>query len=134
MLKIVIAVMLLGHGIGHSMGLTQILKVATINPDWKGDSWLLTGFAGAAVVQAVGVVVWTAALLGFVAVAAVVVGWLPAAWWQPLAIAASLASILGLVLFPNAFPLFSSIGAFAVNAIVLAAVIWYHWVPGDLAS
>lgn len=32
MIKIVIALVLLGHGIGHSMGLLQIFKVATISP------------------------------------------------------------------------------------------------------
>ena len=30
MLKILIAIVLMGHGIGHSMGLLQIFKVATI--------------------------------------------------------------------------------------------------------
>jgi hypothetical protein len=26
------------HGIGHGMGLLQLFKVATVNPQWHGDS------------------------------------------------------------------------------------------------
>jgi hypothetical protein len=38
MLKIVIALVLLAHGIGHSMGLVQLFKVATVH-------WLPTDLA-----------------------------------------------------------------------------------------
>jgi hypothetical protein len=46
----------------------------------------------------------------------------------------SVASLLGLVLFPAAFPVFSTIGALAVDLVVLAAVLWIHWVPSDLGT
>jgi hypothetical protein len=134
MARIVIGLVLIAHGIGHSMGLLQVFKVATVNPAWNGDSWLLSGFAGPTATQAIGAVLWTVAMLGFAAVGAVVLGWLPETWWVPLAVAASVASLAGLLVFPIAFPTFSSIGAFAVNAVVLAAVLWYHWVPGDLGA
>jgi branched-subunit amino acid ABC-type transport system permease component len=134
MLKIIIALVLLSHGIGHSMGLLQVFKVATVNPRWSGDSWLLTGLAGSAISQIVAVSLWTLAIVGFAALAAVVVGWLPEAWWAPLAIGASAASLAGLFLFPVAFPLFSTVGACAVNAAVLMAVLWFQWMPSDLAA
>jgi hypothetical protein len=134
MLRIVIALVLLGHGIGHSMGLMQALKVATVNPQWHGDSWILTGIAGATVTQAVGAVLWTAAIVGFAAVAGVVVGWLPATWWQPLAVGSSLVSLVGVLFFPLAFPTFSTIGAVAVNVAVLAAVTVFDWAPSDLPA
>ena len=134
MLRIVIALVLLGHGIGHSMGLMQTLKVATVNPQWHGDSWILTGLAGATVTQAVGAVLWTAAIVGFAAVAGVVVGWLPATWWQPLAVGSSLVSLVGVLFFPLAFPTFSTIGAVAVNVAVLAAVTVFDWAPSDLPA
>ena len=66
--------------------------------------------------------------------AGVVMGWLPAGWWAPLAVIASVASISGIVLFPTAFPTFSTLGALAVDGAVLLGVLWYHWVPGDLAA
>ena len=134
MLRIIIAVVLLSHGIGHSMGLLQVFKIATVSPQWKGDSWLLTGSVGSAVTQIVAVSLWTLAIVGFAALAAVVVGWLPEAWWLPLAVGASLVSLAGLLFFPAAFPVFSTIGAFAANVAVLVAVVWFHWVPSDLTA
>jgi hypothetical protein len=121
MFKVVIAVVLLAHGVGHVLGLLQVFKVATVNPAWNGDSWLLSGAIGTTPSQAVGVVLWIAALVGFIALAAVTVGWLPAEWWPPLAIGASLASIAGLLLFPLAFPTTSTLGAAVVDVVVLVA-------------
>jgi hypothetical protein len=133
-LKIIVALVLLAHGIGHSMGLIQIFKVATVNPAWHGDSWILTGAAGPTMTQVIGATLWTAAIIGFAALAGVVVGWLPEAWWAPLAVGSAVVSLAGLLFFPIAFPTFSSIGAFVVNAAVLAAVLWYHWAPTDLTA
>lgn len=134
MIKIAIGLVLLAHGIGHSMGILQVLKVATVNPAWRGDSWVLTGVAGTTVTQVVGVAIWAAAIVGFTALAAVVFGWLPASWWQPLAIGSSLISLAGVLLFPMAFPTFSTIGAVLVDAAVLAAVLVFHWGPADLPA
>jgi len=134
MLKLIIALVLVSHGIGHSMGLLQVFKIATVSPQWKGDSWLLTGSAGSTVSQVVAVSLWALAIVGFAALAAMVVGWLPEAWWLPLAVGASAASLAGLFLFPVAFPLFSTIGAFAANVAVLVAALWFHWVPSDLGA
>jgi hypothetical protein len=134
MVRIVIGLVLLGHGIGHSMGIIQVFKVAAVNPSWDGRSWLLTAAAGTAVTQAVGVMLWSVATVGFVALAGVVFGWLPESWWVPLGVISSIASLVGLVLFPLAFPTFSTLGALAVDIVVLVAVVWYHWVPSDLAA
>ena len=134
MTKLVVAGVLLAHGIGHILGPLQVLKVAVVNPQWSGDSWLLSGMAGTTISNFVGVVLWSLALAGFAALAGVVVGWVPAAWWQPIAIASALLSLLGLVLFPTAFPTFSTLGALAVDVAVLASVLWFHWSPDSLAS
>jgi len=133
-LRYLIALVLLAHGIGHSIGIMQALRITTVNPQWNGESWLLTGIAGSTVANTVGVVLWSAAMVGFVLAAGVVVGWLPADWWRPLAIGASLCSLAGILLFPVAFPTFSTIGAFVVDVVVLVAVLWSHWAPSDLAA
>jgi len=133
MLKIVLAVILFAHGIGHVMGPLQVFNVATVNPAWRGDSWLLSSL-GTTAAQAVGVVLWVVALVGFVVLAAVVMGWLPLDWWVPVAVVSSGASIAGLVLFPSAFPVFSTIGALAVDIAVLVAVLWFHWSPAELPA
>ena len=134
MLKLVIGLALLAHGIGHSMGILQVLKVATINPQWNGDSWILTGAAGPTVAQTVGLILWSAALVGFALVAAIVFGWLPEAWFATLAILSSAASLVGIAFFPMAFPVFSTIGALVIDIAVFAAVLWYQWVPSDLTA
>ena len=82
----------------------------------------------------VGIALWSAALAGFVLAAGVVVGWLPLDWWRPLAVGASLCSLAGILLFPLAFPITSTIGALAVDLIVLGAVLLAEWTPSDLAA
>ena len=134
MLKLVIALVLFAHGIGHSLGLLQVFRVATVSPAWNGDSWLISGLFAPTIVQAIGVALWSTALIGFVLLAAVVLGWLPAGWFAGLAVVSSAASLLGLLLFPVAFPTFSTIGALVVNAAVLFAVLWLHWAPADLPA
>ena len=134
MTKIIIAVVLLAHGIGHSMGPLQLFKVSAVNPSWNGDSWLLTGNLGSSITQVVGVTLWLAAIVAFTLLAGVVMGWLPASWWAPLGLIGAIVSLVGVLLFPVAFPTFSTIGAIAVDAAVLAAVLWFHWAPADLAS
>lgn len=84
MLRIGIALVLLAHGMGHSMGLLGMFKLATVSPGWQGDSWLLSGLGGP-VTQLTGAIVWTISIVGFAALAGVVLGWLPASWWVPLA-------------------------------------------------
>lgn len=133
MFKIVIALVLLGHGIGHSVGLIQMFRIATVNPAWHGDSWLLSAALGPTGTQLAGGVVWTAAIVGFAALALVVIGWLPAAWFAPLGVGSAAVSLLGLLLFPVAFPTSSTFGALVIDAAVLVAVLGYHWLPSDLA-
>ena len=128
-MKFVIAAVLFAHGIGHVMGPLQVFKVAVVNPAWAGDSWLLTGAGGQPLGQAIGIVLWMTALVGFVAAAAVVMGWLPVTWWVPLAVASSVASLAAIGLFPTAFPTFSTIGAVVVDLATLLAVLGLRWVP-----
>ena len=47
MLKVVIALVLLAHGIRHSMGMLQVLKVATVNPSGTA----IPGFSAASPVR-----------------------------------------------------------------------------------
>jgi hypothetical protein len=133
MIKVILALILFAHGVGHIMGPLRVFNLATINPQWQGDSWLLGGL-GLGVTNVIGVVLWTSALVGFSLLAAVVLGWLPAEWWTPLAIGSSLVSLAGVLLFPLAFPTFSTIGAVVVDAVVLASVVWLHWTPTELAA
>jgi hypothetical protein len=128
-MQFVIAAVLFAHGIGHVMGPLQVFKVAVVNPAWAGDSWLLTGAGAQTLGQAIGIVLWMTALVGFVAAAAVVMGWLSVTWWVPLAVVSSVASLAAIGLFPTAFPTFSTIGAVVVDLATLLAVLGLRWVP-----
>jgi hypothetical protein len=125
----VIALVLFAHGIGHSMGIVQATNLATINPQWQGDSWLLTGPLGATSAKSIGILVWSVALVGFTILAASVVGWVPASWFAPVGVLSAVVSIVGIALFPLAFPTFSTLGALAVDVAVLAAVLVWRWQP-----
>jgi len=134
MIKIVVAVVLLAHGIGHVLGPLQVAKVAQVDPSWTGDSWLLTGVTGQTFSNLIGLVLWIAAMVGFVAAAAVVMGWLPASWWVPLAVGSSVVSLLAIVLFPTAFPATSTVAAAVVDIAVLVGVIGLKWTPVALPA
>ena len=134
MFRIIIAIVLFAHGIGHILGPLQVTRVAVVNPEWDGDSWLLSGATGASAAQVIGVILWLAAMVGFTALAAVVMGWLPQSWWVPLALGSSLISLAAIGLFPSVFPTGSTVGALVVDIAVLVAVIWWHWAPGDAAA
>jgi hypothetical protein len=134
MLKVVIALVLAAHGIGHVLGILQVLRVGNVDPAWDGRSWIIGSIVSPGVSEAIGVVLWTVAMAGFLALAGVVMGWMPSEWWPTLAVVASAASIAGIVLFPDAFPTFSTIGALIVDIVVLVVVLWSHWSPSDLAA
>lgn len=134
MIKLLIGGVLLAHGIGHSLGPLQVFRVATVNPQWQGDSWLLSGLLGTPLAQGIGVVLWVLSIVGFAAVTGVVVGWLPASWWQPLTIGSAAISLVSIALFPMAFPSFSTLGAVAVDVALLVAVLAYQWTPSDVPA
>lgn len=133
-LRYLIALVLVAHGIGHSLGIIQTLRLATVNPAWNGESWLLSNVGGSALANAVGLALWSAALVGFVLAGGIVLGWLPLDWWRPIAVGASLCSLAGILLFPAAFPLTSTVGALVVDLVVLGAVVLADWTPGHLAA
>ena len=134
MVKILVAVVLFAHGIGHVLGPLQVFKVTVANPSWNGDSWLLTGATGQTFSNVIGLALWIAAMVGFVAASAVVMGWLPASWWIPLAVGSSVVSLVGIALFPNAFPMTSTVAAAVVDVVVLAAVVLLKWTPTALPA
>jgi hypothetical protein len=133
MLRIVLALVLFAHAVGHILGPLQLLGISNVKSAWQGDTWLLSGL-GPTLNQVLGVVLWSVAMAGFLATAALVLNWLPADWWAPLAIGSAVLSLVSVVLFPGALPTLSLVGAVAVDLIVLLAVVWLHWTPAALAD
>jgi hypothetical protein len=126
MVRWVIGLVLVGHGIGHTLGLLPALGLAS-GAGWTGDSWLL---GGSGAVRMLGLVLWLMTTVGFVVLGAVYVGWLPLGWWRALAVAVPLLSLAALALFWQGFPSAGPrIGALAVDLAVLAAVLGRGWSP-----
>jgi hypothetical protein len=133
MLRIVVALVLFAHAIGHVLGPLQVLNISTVKSAWPGESWLLTGL-GPTFNQVLALIVWAIALAGFVGAAAVVMNWLPADWWTLLAIGSAVVSLACILLFPGALPMLSLVGAVAVDLVVLLAATWLQWTPATLAD
>lgn len=127
--RIIVAVVLFAHGVGHSMALIPILGLGGTET-WNAKSWLLTGLLGDTFSRVIGFILFTAALIGFIGAALGVMDWLvPHDWWRTLAVVSAVISLLAMGLFWNGFvALFpNKIGALAVNAAVLIGLLAASW-------
>lgn len=123
--------MLLLHGLGHGGAIGALAWIAarpgTSTGAWTAArSWLLPSMApGTATLVAGGS--WAVSLVGFVAAA--LLFWFGNDAWQPVAIGSSVVSTAGIVLFFGTWPMFNTLAALAVNAIVLVALLVLRWAP-----
>ena len=124
----VIAIVFVIHGIGHVMCLLPALGLDA-SPTWNSDSWLLTGIIGQPAANVVSIVIWLAAIIGFLLAALALMGWgVPHEWWRPLAVVSAVISLIGVFLFRNAFAAwFNKAGAITVDLAVLIGLLLLHW-------
>ena len=130
-LRIIIAIVLIAHGIGHVLGVLAALG-NKLTPSHSARSWLLTNMLGETISRVLVFVIFLTATLGFIGAGLGMFNWLvPGSMWQQLAIGASVLSLVGLALFLNVFPtIFPNwIGANAVNVAGLLSLLWLHWPP-----
>lgn len=130
-MRIIIGIAILGHGLGHSMGLFPIFDWTFDEKNWKPDSWLLTKLIGMPLSKVLGFLIWTAAMVMGVMAGLAVFDWLvPQAWFKDLAVWSSVVSLVGLFLFPKAFvAFFNRLGAIVVDVILLVTLLWIPWEP-----
>jgi hypothetical protein len=124
-IRIITGLVLILHGIGHVMALLPALNIASTEK-WNYRSWLLTGLIGDTLSRVLVVVLFGAAMIGFIAAGMGVFGWLvPHSAWQTLALVSAVISLVALALFWNAFVTFfpNKVGAIAVNIAVLWALL-----------
>jgi hypothetical protein len=121
-LRIVLALVVAVHGLGHVLFLVSLLGIA----DWAQatQSWLL---GGGWLAKGLGAAIWLVAIVGFV-VAAVGLFQM-SGWWQQLAIIAAIVSIAGLLLFWESPPGSPVISALVFDLLVLMALLLLHWPP-----
>ncbi len=122
-LKLVFAIVIAVHGIGHSLGVMTIPLGVIKGNGFSSNSWLLSDRLGLpdGVVKAVGYL-WLVVAIGFIA--ASLGYWQSLDWWRQVAWA-SLALSLGLfVVWWNAFPSNIPIQANLGNVATLVALLW----------
>ncbi|HEY7523024.1 MAG TPA: hypothetical protein VH720_05105 [Candidatus Limnocylindrales bacterium] len=129
--KLIIALVVTAHGVGHLLFLVPALGIAT----WAGqtgDSWLLTSTFGEAVTRTIAAVVWAAAIVLFVAGVA---GFLTAAeWWRAVTIAGAVVSAVGIVAMWNGIAMSSAVFALGFDAALVIALAVAHWPAADLVG
>jgi hypothetical protein len=129
LVRYIIALVLFVHGIGHVMAFFPALGISSTET-WHARSWLLTNFIGESASKVILVVLFGAALLGFVGAALAIMGWLvPHDAWRTLSIISAVISIFAVLLYWNAFvALFpNKIGALAVDIAVLVCLLFLNW-------
>jgi hypothetical protein len=132
LLQIIIGIVIIGHGIGHVLGVISALGFQ-LTPQHSSDSWLFTRFLGKTITRSLMFIIFLATTLLLIAGGLGSNGWLiPFDRWSWLTAVGSIFSILGLVLFPKAFPTIfpNVVGAFVVDIAALLSIYWLHWPPG----
>jgi hypothetical protein len=130
----IIAGMLFLHGLAHVGPLAVYLWIRYRPGEDTGGwlasrSWLLPSLS-ATIATAVASAFWALSLIGFIGAALSFWGVLvPSVVWRQLAVASSIVSILGIVVFFGTWPIFNTIAALGVNVAVLVTQLWLHWPP-----
>jgi hypothetical protein len=128
-LRIIIALVFLVHGVGHFMGIMPAVGLSSVK-GWSSRSWLLTPLLGETASRIISVVLFLAALVGFLAAALGLMGWLvPHDTWRTLAVASAMISLIALALFWNAFVSFfpNKLGAIVVDVATLVCLLVLNW-------
>jgi hypothetical protein len=124
MIKLLIPLVVLAHGIGHILFLVPAVGLANW-ADQNGHSWLLTPLAGDGLTRALAAVVWTTVIVLFVGA---VVGFLTGSdWWRIAAIAGAAISAVGIVVMWDGLTMGSAAAALVFDVIVLIALLWANW-------
>ena len=124
MLRLILAVVVLAHGVGHLLFLGPSLRIA----DWAGQtshSWLLTDTIGDGPSRAIASAIWIAAVVLFVAGVGAFL--LDTAWWREITIVGALVSITGIVLFWDGLATSSAAFALAFDVALLVSLLVAHW-------
>jgi hypothetical protein len=133
--RIIIVVVLIAHGLGHTLGLLPAFGLGKA-AGWTDQSWLFTNLFGATLTRWIGVVIWLVATGGFIVVGLGLLGTAaPPPWWRSLALVAAVVSLAGILLYPSAFPgLLNTVGAITIDIAVIVALVWLHWPATQLAG
>jgi hypothetical protein len=142
-LRVVVALVLFLHALAHLVALGALLAIVVGTRSPTGAVLRLWVLPRASVRSAalVGVVLWGAAAAGFLASAAAFWGLgLDPSAWRPLAVGASLISLLGLAVFAGTWPgspsrqrsVLNTAIATLTDLTILAVLMVLRWPPVEL--
>jgi hypothetical protein len=133
-LKVLLAVVLMFHGVGHGLGILSAVGVKFTRTQ-SADSAVLENILGERANRIIGLCVWVIVAVCFILSGLGLLGFGLKGMWQPLAIFASILSLLGLVFYWNAFPLLfpHKIGAIAVDTGTIVCLLWLKW-PSNIVT
>ncbi|HMN31636.1 MAG TPA: hypothetical protein PKE45_26040, partial [Caldilineaceae bacterium] len=90
LVRLLIAVVLIAHGVGHTLGLFPLLSWFQ-GDGWSDQSWLLTSLLGEDLTRWLGVLIWVFVTLAFVVLGlSLLATATPLSWWRSLALVAVL--------------------------------------------
>ncbi|MGD8602976.1 MAG: hypothetical protein PVF49_00240 [Anaerolineales bacterium] len=127
--RLIVAVVFIGHGIGHGLGIWAALG-NSLTKYHSSSSWLLGRLLGERISRVFMLLLFLAAMVGFVGAGLGLFDWLVSSHvWLNWAVWASILSIAALLLFPKGFPTVipNVIGALLVDAAVLIMMWWQNW-------
>lgn len=127
-LRIIVAIFLFVHAIGHVQGVVAALGVIP-SETWNTRSWLFDRLLGEPASRRLAFGLMAISVLGFLATAFAFLGiGLPHTAWRTLAVIFALPSMLGLIFYWNAFAqAFNKVGAIGVNAWILIGLLLLKW-------
>jgi hypothetical protein len=128
--RVVVALVIMVHGIGHVLFLAPCLGIT----QWgqSAHSWLLTKTLGDVATRVIGSLLWLVVIVGFLAAGIGLLGQF--AWWRTLAVASAGGSLLALVLFASGSSTQPLLSAAGMDIAILVALVWIHWPSVDLVG
>lgn len=126
--RTIIAVALVGHGVGHVYFLVPALGIAKWGQEVR--SWLLSPIAGGILTRPLGSLLWILVTAGFIAAGFGAYARHP--WWRDVALASSAVSLLTIGIFATGLPVSPTINPVVFNVAVLIALLVLHWPPAEL--
>jgi hypothetical protein len=125
MLKSILIVVVLAHGIGHILFLVPLLGIA--NWGQSTQSWLL---GNGTLAKLLGGLLWLVALVGFAATGIGMIG--QQDWWSTAALLSCSVSLLGLIVFWTNPTRASAFFAAAFDIVVPISLLVVRWPTIDL--
>ncbi len=124
LVKLAVVGVIGAHGIGHLLGWVPAWGIARFE-GMSSDSWVLTATVGDGAARAAAGLLFIVPTVGFAAGAAALLLGQP--WWRQAVVGSVVVSLAAIALYPHAFPASSTVGAVAVDLILLYAILGAGW-------